>query len=410
MKKILCIAVCLISSCASGVRYNLPSEERSRVATGLEVFLKEYAPDYKGKKAAIATNPTGVDRFLNSNISLLEKSGISINLILAPEHGLFGYTDWPAKPKDENSLAKKRKILHIQTMTPETVRAALKGCDIVIFDIQDLGMRCYTYISDLARIIDALDRTGIELIVLDRPNPLIVYGVDGIMLDRKLKNRTTGYFPSTLSYGLTPCEAARYYADVNKRDVKIRIVPMEGYSRDLFYSETSLPWVPPSPNLPTYKSAVIYSAAVYFEGTNISVGRGTPNPFEYIGAPWIDAGKFATQLKQLKLRGFTFRPVYFQPAASRYAGKRCGGVQIFLTGETFSPLENAYKIAEMLRRDYPNFRWNIDSDGEYGIDILSGNSVFRTYADEHKSFSELKKSTGKETDEFAEKTEKYYLY
>lgn len=410
MKYFAIFAVVLAVSCASAVRYNLPSEERSRVVTGLEVFLKEYARDYKGKKAAIATNPTGVDRSLNSNISLLENKGISINLIIAPEHGLFGYTDWPAQPKDENSLSKKRNIIHIQTMTPDKVRKALKGIDIVIFDIQDMGMRCYTYISDLACLIDALDKTGIELIVLDRPNPLSVYGIDGVMLDDRLKNRTTGYFPSTLSYGLTPCEAALYYKDFSKRDIKLRTIPMEGYSRDLYYSETSLPWVPPSPNLPTYKSAVIYSAAVYFEGTNISVGRGTPNPFEYIGAPWIDAGKFATELKKLNLKGFTFRPVYFRPSTARYSGNRCGGVQIFLTGETFSPFENAYKIAALLKRNYPNFRWNRDSNGEYGIDIISGNSDFRTCADTGKNFIELKKSNEKEMKEFAKKSEEYYIY
>jgi uncharacterized protein YbbC (DUF1343 family) len=410
MKYFILIAVSLAISCASGVRYNLPSEEKSHVETGLEVFLENNASKYKGKKAAIATNPTGVDRSLNSNITLLEKAGININLIIAPEHGLFGYTDWPEKPKDENSLSKKRGIIHIQSMTPDQVRKALKGFDIVIFDIQDMGMRCYTYISDLACLIDALDKTGIELIVLDRPNPLSAYGIDGIMLDAKLKNRTTGYFPSTLSYGLTPGEAARYYKDFSKRNIKLNVIPMKGYSRDLYYTETSLPWVPPSPNLPSYKSAVIYSAAVYFEGTNLSVGRGTPNPFEYIGAPWIDAGKFASELKNLNLKGFAFRPVYFKPSTAKYSGKRCGGVQIFLTGESFSAFENAYKIAALLKQSYTKFNWQIDSDGEYGIDILSGNSKFRTYADAGKSFNELKKSTDKETKIFAEKSEKYYLY
>jgi len=410
MKQFLLIAVSLIISCASAVRYNLPSEERARVVTGLEVFLEDDADEYKGKKAAIITNPTGVDRFLNSNISLLEKKGINISLVFAPEHGLFGYTDWPANPKDENSLSNKRTILHIQSMSPEKVRASLFGYDVVFFDIQDMGMRCYTYISELACIIDALDNTGIELIVLDRPNPLGVYGIDGIMLDSRLRNRTTSYFPSTLSYGFTTGEAAVYYKDIAKRKVKLRVIEMEGYSRDLYYSETSLPWVPPSPNLPTYKSAIIYSAMVYFEGTNLSVGRGTPNPFEYIGAPWIDAGTLASQLKKLNLKGFVFRPVFFRPGSSRYAGRRCGGVQIFITGETFSPLENAYKIALLLRHNYPEFKWNLDWDGEYGIDNLAGNSIFRAYVDGQKSYVDLMKLVGRDTKLFAEVSEEYYLY
>jgi len=181
---------------------------------------------------------------------------------------------------------------------------------------------------------------------------------------------------------------------------------MKGYSRDLYYSETSLPWIPPSPNLPSYKSAIIYSFVVYCEGINISVGRGTQNPFEYIGAPWINAKEFAAELNALKLKGFAFRPVYFKPTASKFSGQRCGGVQIFLTGGKFSACETAYKLIACLKKNYREFRWHRDSSSEYGIDFLAGSDMFRKGIDENTSYEELFRSSKEERDLFQKKTQK----
>jgi uncharacterized protein YbbC (DUF1343 family) len=410
MRRISFILLFIYTACSSVTHYELPNKTRSKVITGLEIFINDYASEYRGKKAALVTNQSGVDRDLNTNLSLLEKEGIIIEKILAPEHGLFGFIDWPDSPSAEKKISNEKKIIHMQGLSPQRIRKAVEGCDIVIFDIQDMGMRCYTYISELANVIDALDRQNIELIVLDRPNPLMPYGVDGIMLDPALRTRSTSYFPAPLSYGFTIGEAALYYSSHMKRKLKCTVIEMEGYSRDLFWGETGLPWIPPSPNLPSYKNAVIYSAAVYCEGINISVGRGTPNPFEYIGAPWIDPKQFAADLKAKNIRGFTFRPVYFKPAASKYDGKRCGGVQIFLTGEKFSPLENAYKIISCIRDRNPEFKWQKDSDGEYGIDILSGSDLFRKYIDIHIKYEELLKQTSALRNQFIDSMDDYFLY
>jgi uncharacterized protein YbbC (DUF1343 family) len=397
-------------SCSSLPRYGFPTETRSHVETGLEQFLKVKAQDYAGKHAAVVTNHSGVDRNLGQNIDLLEKKGIIIDSIFAPEHGLFGYIDWPDTNRSEEDLGSGKKIYYLQDYSPATLRPLLQKFDFVLFDIQGMGMRCYTYISELSCIIDSLDGTGIEFVVLDRPNPLIPFGIDGIMLDKRFMTRTVSYFPSPTGYGLTPGEAALYYTHEKNRRIKLTVVPMKGYARDLYYSETSLPWIPPSPNLPAYKNAVIYSFIVYCEGINISVGRGTPNPFEYIGAPWINAKIFAKGLNALNLKGFAFRPVYFKPSSSNFSGQRCGGVQIFLTGEKFSACESAYKLISYLKNNHKEFKWQCNSSDEYGIDFLAGSDIFRKGINENISYDEIFNRSQKDRDLFKEKAEKYFLY
>jgi uncharacterized protein YbbC (DUF1343 family) len=391
-------------------RYDLPGVMRSKVVTGLEVFLAGDVQKFKGKKIALVTNQSGVDSALLSNADLLEKKGVIVDRILAPEHGLFGFSDWPDKTSSEKEIPSTRKIIHIQNMSVADLQKNISGCSAVIFDIQDMGMRCYTYISELACVIDALDRSNIELIVLDRPNPLMVFGVDGFMLDQSVRIGKTGMFPSPLMYGFTSGEAAVYYKNVRNKKVRLLVIKMNGYLRDLYFSETSLPWIPPSPNLPAYKNAFLYAAVVYLEGANLSVGRGTPNPFEYFGAPWINPSVFATSLNKMKIRGFVFRPVYFKPTSALYNGERCGGVQIFLTGESFSPVENAYSILSFIKKSYSEFSWYKDSNNVYGIDILSGNPLFRKNIDAKVPFSETAKEIEKSQAPFVLKMKESFLY
>jgi len=410
MKKLIFTFPLFLLFCSSAPRYYLPNADQPEIATGLTVFLDSYMDRYKGKKAALVTNQSGVNSALEPNIRLLEKKKIIVDRILVPEHGLYGFVDWPDSPSADEDLGEGKKLIHIQSLPPKKIREKIAGVDIVIFDIQGMGMRCYTYISELAALIDALDGTSSELIILDRPNPLIPYGVDGIMLDNCFKSRSTSYFPGPMNYALTNGEAALYYKDVMKRNLKLTVIPMKGYSRDLFYGQTGLPWIPPSPNLPAYKNAVIYSAAVYLEGTNISVGRGTPDPFEYIGAPWINAQQLSADLKKLKIRGFSFRPVYFKPAASIYRGQRCGGVQIFLTGEKFSACENAYQIMLCLKRNSPYFRWIRDAQGGYGLDILAGSDLFRKGLEKDIPYEQIRNASEAAREQYRRRIRKYLLY
>ena len=409
MKKTIIIAVFAIS-CASAPRYYLPSSDQPVIEPGLCVFLDGPVKKYRGKKCALLTNQSGVSPDLVQNLTLLRNKGIVIDMILVPEHGLYSSVDWPDAPSADDALSKGERLVHIQSMSPQSIRKRLGGLDAVIFDIQCMGMRCFTYISELAAVIDALDGTKTELVILDRPNPLIPFGVDGIMQDPKFRTRETGYFPSPMNYAMTAGESARYYCGILKRDIRLTVIPMKGYDRELLYSQTGLPWVPPSPNLPDYENAVIYSAAVYFEGTNLSVGRGTPNPFKYIGAPWIDAEKFCSGLSSLGIRGFAFRPVYFKPVSSAWSGRRCGGVQIFLTGEKFSACENAYKIMSYIKKTYPQFRLCRDSSRSYGLDILSGSDLFRSGLDQGLPYETIGRLSEPERDRYRRRIEKYFLY
>jgi uncharacterized protein YbbC (DUF1343 family) len=405
------IIISLVLGCSTAdVYYNLPIRELRRVYTGLENFIENYADNYRGKRAAIVTNHSGVDFELRRNIELFREKGIEIAVVFAPEHGIYGY---------QNNYDKKLYIVdndlniiiyNLHHLDVLETRHLMKVSDIVIFDIQDMGMRCYTYISSLKMIMDALHSTDKELIVLDRPNPLGFLGTDGPFLEDGFYSRHISAFPSTFMYNMTIGEAALYYKDGYAKGLKLLVVPMVNYERDLYYTETMMPWVPPSPNLPTYESSIVYAAMVLLEGISISVGRGTAKPFEYIGANWIEPVAFCEGLKRLDIQAFRFRPVYFKPTFSKYEGKKCGGVQIFYAGGRFSPTEAAYKIIKYLRMNYSGeFGWE-RFGGNYDIDYLAGTDKFRRAIELGKSWEEFKKEIEKGIEMFIQRRQNYLIY
>ncbi len=405
------IIISLLFGCSTAdVYYNLPVREIKRVYTGLENFIDNYADRYRGKRAAIVTNHSGVDFELRRNIELFRERGIEIAVVFAPEHGIYGY---------QNNYDKKLYIVdnvlnlivyNLHHLDVRETRHLMRVADIVIFDIQDMGMRCYTYISSLKMIMDALRSTDKELIVLDRPNPLGFLGTDGPFLEDGFYSRHISAFPSTFIYNMTIGEAALYYKDCCAKDLKLLVVPLVNYERDLYYTETMLPWVPPSPNLPTYESSIVYAAIVLLEGISISVGRGTAKPFEYIGATWIEPVAFCEGLKRLDIQAFRFRPVYFKPTFSKYERRKCGGVQIFYTGGRFSPTEVAYKIIKYLRLNYSRkFRWE-RFGGNYDIDYLAGTDKFRKAIERGKSWEEFEKEIEVGTEIFNQRRQNYIIY
>lgn len=399
----------LLADCASPGRYNLPPKRQKRVSTGLENFIIGHAEKYRGRKIALVTNHSGVDFNLRKNIDLFRAKGMEIVLACAPEHGLYGHENDYDKQLYQVDRRLNVIVYNLHHLSVEQLRHLLGPADAVIFDIQDMGMRCYTYVSSLKQVMDALNGTSIELIVLDRPNPLGFLGIDGAYLHDGFQSRHISAFPSTFIYNLTMGEAARFYRSIQARDVKLRVIPLGNYRRDLLYNETMLPWVPPSPNLPTYESAVVYSAVVMLEGVNLSVGRGTTKPFEYIGAPWIEPREMARLLSELDLPNFRFRPVYFAPTFSKYTGMRCGGVQIFYMGGAFSPMEVSYRIISLLKTAYPQFRWDRNA-GRYHVDFLAGTDLFRKNIDEGKPFAEFAARIAEGQREFNRLRKKHLLY
>lgn len=398
-----------ILHCAAPVSYNLPSRNSRRVYSGLEVFIKEKAGRYAGKEAVLVTNHSGVDLELRRNIDLLREQRIRISLVLAPEHGLYGYENEYDRQLYHVPAGMNAVIYNMHNLEPHSLRRLLSSADVVIFDIQDMGMRCYTYISNLKEIMDAMRGTKTEFIVLDRPNPLGFLDVDGPYLETRHYSRFVSAFPSTFIYNMTMGEAARYYRGEFARDVRLTVVPLKNYRRDMLYNETMLPWIPPSPNLPTFKTSIIYASIVMLEGTNLSVGRGTTKPFEYFGAPWIEPDTFARGLSKLELPCFRFRPVYFSPTFSKYRGMRCGGVQIFYVGGAFSPTGVSYAIIGYIKKMYPYFQWE-SYGGRYSVDFLAGTDAFRRFIDEGRSYEEFERKTDKKRKKFDAKRKRYLLY
>ncbi len=403
------VAASVLFDCASPAVYNLPARRQKRVYSGLENFIAGGVEEYRGKKIALVTNHSGVDFNLRKNIDLLRCEGLEIVLACAPEHGLYGYeNDYDSMLYQADSRLNV-VVYNLHHLSTEQLRHLFGLADAVIFDIQDMGMRCYTYVSSLKQVMDALNGTSIELVVLDRPNPLGFLGIDGAYLHDGYQSRHVSAFPSTFIYNMTLGEAARFYRAGYARDVHLAVVPLKNYRRDLLYNETMLPWVPPSPNLPTYESAVVYSSIVMIEGVNLSVGRGTTKPFEYIGAPWIEPRELAKLLADLNLPNFRFRPVYFSPTFSKYTGMRCGGVQIFYMGGAFSPMEVSYRIITLLKNNYPYFRWDRHR-GRYHVDFLAGTDLFRRYVDEGRPFAEFAGQIAGGQKEFNRQRKKHLMY
>jgi uncharacterized protein YbbC (DUF1343 family) len=409
MRYISLLAVCIaVLSCSQKTAYYLPHGDK-KVKTGLEVFLKGDARRYAGKKAAIATNHSGADFNLKSNIASLREKKIDAAFILAPEHGIYGFENEYDTRGSLLDATHNLRVHNLHKMNLQQLRLLLKDIELIIFDIQDMGMRCYTYISDLKFIMDAIEGTQIKLIVLDRPNPTDFIGIDGAYLDPQFYARFISSFPSTFLYGLTIGEAAMYYKGEFKKNVDLKVVRMKGYSKRYLYNQTSLPWIPPSPNLPTYESAIVYTGIVLMEGINISIGRGTTKPFEYIGAPWIEPVQFCAELEKLGLKNFRFKPVYFEPFFSKHVKRRCGGAQIFYTGGSFSPTEFSYKVISMILKKYKQAGW--ERQGTYhSVDYLAGTDMFRKYVTAGRDYKDFQKDTAAGREKFRKISKRYRLY
>jgi len=389
--------------------YYLSAPNSKRVYLGLENFIDNYALEYKGKRAVVVTNHSGVNFCLERNIDLIRNKHIEIAFVLAPEHGIYGYQNEYAENMYNVDDRLNIIIYNLHHLNSKTLKHLLKIVEIVIFDIQDMGMRCYTYVSSLKLIIDTLDGSDIELIILDRPNPLGFLGVNGSDLEESFTSRHISAFPVPLLYNLTIGEAALYYKGEFNKNLKMRVVPLLGYKREMFFNETKLPWVPPSPNLPTYESSIVYSAMVLLEGINISLGRGTTKPFEYIGAPWIEPDSFCNGLKKLNLKNFRFRPIYFKPTFSKYMTERCGGVQIFYIGKSFDPSSVSYNIIKYIRENYEEFEWE-SYKGFINLDYLAGTDKFRKAIEDGKDFMTFLKDIRSGIEVFEKKRVKYFIY
>jgi uncharacterized protein YbbC (DUF1343 family)/CubicO group peptidase (beta-lactamase class C family) len=299
-----------------------------RVQTGIDVLVSEKFASLAGLHVGLITNHSGLDSAGRRTIDLLHKApGVKLVCVFVPEHGLFGNKDSNIASMKEPKTGLPVYSLYGDTKYP--TEKMLRGLDALVFDIQDVGVRFYTYITTMGYAMEAAAKKGIAFYVLDRPIPINGSIVQGPVMDRGLKS-FVGYFPMPVRYGMTVGELAGMVNAENRIGVKLHVIKMRGYQRTNWFDETGLQWVNPSPNLRTLTEAILYPGVAMVEGANVSVGRGTDKPFEILGAPWMNEQELTSYLNERRIPGVRFMPIDFKPDNNPYAKKLCHGVRIIL--------------------------------------------------------------------------------
>ena len=381
-------------------RSNAIAPRPANVLTGIDVLRREGFKQLKGRRVGLITNHTGLSRRGVTTINLLQAApGVKLVALFSPEHGIAGKLDVPRirDGKDDRSGLRVFSLYgKTRTPTPES----LKGIDTLVFDIQDIGTRFYTYISTMGNAMRAAAKHKLRFVVLDRPNPINGVDVQGPVLDAGTES-FVGYHTLPVRHGMTVGEIAGMVNTELKLGLDLHVVRMVGWSRRDFFDATSLRWVNPSPNMRSLTQALLYPGIGLLETTNLSVGRGTNTPFEVVGAPWIDSTKLATALNKAGLPGVRFVPIAFTPNASRFKGRKCGGVNIIVIDRaTFHPLRMGLEFARQLRLLFPR-DWQTKSFNRLLADrktfdaVKAGASVRRIRAGYRREVEEFRKRRAK---------------
>ncbi|GIN84675.1 hypothetical protein J6TS2_10610 [Heyndrickxia sporothermodurans] len=380
---------------------------------GVEALLKDQVHLLKGKKVGLITNPTGIDQSFESIVdSFYDHNGINLVALFGLEHGVRGSEEAGAYVPFYIDEKTGLPVYSLYGETKKPTPEMLKNIDVLVFDIQDVGARFYTYIYTMAFAMEAAKENNIPFIVLDRPNPISGVKVEGPILDTKYSS-FVGLYPIALQHGMTVGELANFFNKEFNIGAKLTVVKMKGWKRNMYYDETPLQWILPSPNMPTLDTALVYPGAALIEGTNISEGRGTTKPFELIGAPFIDGEELAQKLNELKLPGVMFRSAYFTPTTSKFNGQLSGGIQIHITKrKSYQSVKTGIAIVKTIHDLYPKqfaFRAE-DSKGISYFDQLIGNGWIRKAINDGTSFRDIEKRWQSELKKFEKKRKKYLLY
>ena len=330
-------------------------KKKNKVTPGVEVLLDDQKELLKGKKVGLITNPTGIDSKLNSIVDLLYNDpDIELTALFGPEHGVRG--DAQAGSYVEFYIDEKTglPVYSLYGQTKKPTPEMLENVEVLLFDIQDVGTRHYTYIYTMAYAMEAAKENNIPIVVLDRPNPQGGLSVDGPVLEPEAAS-FIGLYPIPTKHGMTIGELANFFNEEFEIGADLTVVKMKGWKRSMDYDDTGLPFVLPSPNMPTVSTTIVYPATGLIEGTNLSEGRGTTKPFELIGAPYINSTDLAAELNSLSLPGVKFRAASFTPTFSKHAGKLSHGVEIYVTDrEEFDAIPTGLHIIKTIHDMYPN--------------------------------------------------------
>jgi uncharacterized protein YbbC (DUF1343 family) len=392
------IFVILVSVCDASVK------------TGLD-NIGSYRHLFEGKRVGIITNHTAYNSRGRHIMDVFRAMGsVKVTAFFSPEHGIRGLEEAGIHIENMTDPNYRAPVYSLYGKTNKPTQEMLENIDVLVFDIQDIGSRFYTYIYTMSLAMEAAAEYGKRFVVLDRPNPINGLRVEGNILKPKFAS-FVGLYPIPVRHGMTAGELARMFngqvwlKDGVKADLEV--IPMKGWRRSMWYDRTGLKFIKPSPNMVSLETAAVYPGLCLLEGTNVSEGRGTPLPFTQFGAPWIDSRRLTTELNRLNLPGIRFGPASFTPVSSKYEGQRCNGIRIVVTDRDFlEPYFSGIVIVNKIYQMYPNdFQWRASH-----FDRLCGTSAIREAITNRTSLEELRESWQVELKSFLQIRNKYLMY
>jgi uncharacterized protein YbbC (DUF1343 family) len=384
---------------------------------GIERLCESAVGLISGMRVGLVCNQASVDHDLRHSADLLRsREGVDLRALFGPQHGIRGdvqdnMVETPHTLDEQTGLP----VYSLYSETREPTEEMLSDVDVLVCDLQDVGCRIYTFVYTIANCMRAAQRLGKRVIVCDRPNPVGGVSVEGNVLEEEFAS-FVGQFPIPTRHGMTAGELARMFNEHWGIGCDLEVVPMEGWSRDLWFDETDAPWVMPSPNIPTLDSATVFPGTVHIEGTQVSEGRGTTRPFEFVGAPYVNAAEFERHLQGIGLPGVKFRASNFLPTFQKHAGSVCGGVQIHVTDrQSFKPVLTGVAVVKACFDLYgESFRWK-EPPYEYvfdknPFDVISGTDALRKAIERGDSLESIRGSWDAGLSEFMNLRPEYLLY
>ncbi len=393
----------------------------AQVKPGIEVLRDNAFDVLQGKRIGLITNPTGVDSKLNATPDILATAdGVQLVAMFAPEHGIRGDVAAGARVATTTDAATGVKVYSIYGKTKKPTQQMLAGIDALVYDIQDNGCRSYTFISTMGKAMEAAAQANIEFIVLDRPNPLGGLRVEGPITDADCISFVSQY-PIPYLYGLTPGELAQYLKGegliAGAENLKLTVVPMEGWTRNMIFNETGLPWILPSPHIPSDDTCLYYPATgIIGELAWISIGVGYTMPFKTFAAPWIDAGKLSQRLNNLSLPGISFRPIHYTPYYGIFKGTPVKGVEVFVNEPDVAQLTLVQfyvmqELHDMYASQSPLTPTTANKNNLKMFDNVVGTKQIRQILiNNNYKVSPILSIWNKDSQQFSEKKQHYHLY
>jgi len=381
------------------------------VELGLDIFLKDKYKEYIGKRIGLITNMTGVNKRLIPTIDLFfEHPDINITALYSPEHGIRGDAKEGEKVESSVDPHTKLPVYSLYGETRKPTEEMLAEIDVLVFDLQDIGSRYYTYIYTMANVMEACADFNKELIVLDRPNPISGIKVEGNLVEEDYQS-FVGMFPIPNRHGMTVGELALLFKHEFGYDCDLTVIEMEGWRRDFYFDETNLHWISPSPNTTDLDMMILYPGTCLIEGTNLSEGRGTIRPFEYIGAPFINGYFLAKEFNDLNVPGVLARPTSFIPTYQKFSGEVCSGVQLHVTDRNqLNAFQAGVLLLQVIAKMYPeDFEFVQHSSGRFFFDLLAGTSTLRKSILDGKA-SKFLQDSKEDTKRFLRQQIQYLLY